>query len=409
MDRRRFLKNGSMGTLLSLVGPTVASASRPTDETVSCAVIGFGPWGRDIAAAIEDIPEMSLSAICDDYPIMLRRAQRAHPDTVRHADCRAVLDDPTIQAVFVATPTHLHRQIVIDALAAGKHVYCEAPMAASIDDARAIAQAALAVPGQIFQVGLHLRTEPQYRSVFGFIRSGALGKPLYGKAQWHNKDSWRRPTSDASRQKAQDWRLDPEVTLGMIGELGLQQLDGANWVFGGYPTAVTGFSSTLFWNDGRSVPDTVQAVFEYEGGQRLLWDATLASSFDSAYELFYGSDSTIMMRDQKAWMFKEVDAPMLGWEVYARRDRFYRETGIALLANATKLDAIGQDPTADDPNRKSPLWHALKAFADNVFFGPFPPVADAHLGFATTVLAVASRDAVRQGGRVAIDPASYLL
>lgn len=411
MDRRRFLKKGSMGTLLSIVGPSVAGAElreARTDEPLRCAVIGFGPQGRDIAAAIEDIPEMALEAICDDYPIMLRRAQRSNPDTKRVPDYRAVLDDPAVQAVFIATPTHLHRHVAIDALAAGKHVYCEAPMAATVDDARAMAEAAASSPDQVFQVGLHLRTEPQYRSVFGFIRSGALGKPLYGKAQWHAKDSWRRPTSDPARQKAMDWRLDPELSLGMVGELGLQQIDGSNWVFAGFPTAVHGFSSRLFWNDGRTVPDTVQTVFEYEGGQRLMWDATLASSFDSAYELYYGSDATIMLREQKAWMFKEVDAPQLGWEVYARRDRFYKETGIALLANATKLDAIGTDPTADDPNQKSPLWHALKAFADNYFFGPFPPVADANLGFATTVLAVAARDAVRTGNRVTIEPSEYL-
>jgi len=417
MDRRRFLYN-SIGTLIGLAGSgdALRAAAAPArvrrldaDEQVACALVGFGEWGREIAIQVEDVPELRLAAICDEYPVMLRRAERSHPDAARHDSVDAVLDDPAIQAVLVATPTHRHREIVEKALAAGKHVYCEAPMAASVEDARAIAQAAAAAPGQIFQVGLHLRTEPQYRSVFQFIRSGALGRSVMGRAQWHAKESWRRASPDPERQAAQNWRLDPAVSLGLVGETGTQQLDAANWVFGDYPIAVTGFGATLFWEDGRSMPDTVQAVFEYPGGQRMLWNGTLVSSFDAAHEVFYGSDSTIMLRDQKAWMFKEVDAPMLGWEVYARKDKFYKETGIALIANATKLEALGQDPTADDPNQKSPLWHALKAFADNFFFGPYPPVADHALGFATTVLAVRARQAVEEQRRIEIDPAEYLL
>jgi predicted dehydrogenase len=418
MDRRRFLQRSSLGTLIGLAGAgdllhgaragARRQGTRP-DEQLACAVVGFGEWGRQVALEVEDVPELRLAAVCDEYPVMLRRAQRAHPDAARHASVDAVLDDPAIPAVLVATPTHRHLEVVRKALAAGKHVYCEAPMAASIEDARAIAEAAAGAQGQIFQVGLHLRTEPQYRSVFQFIRSGALGRAAMGRAQWHAKESWRRASPDPERQRAQNWRLDPEISLGLVGETGMQQMDAANWVFGDYPVAVTGFGSTLYWTDGRDLPDTVQAVFEYPGGQRMLWNGTLVSSFDSAHEVFYGSDSTIMLRDQKAWMFKEVDAPMLGWEVYARKDKFYRETGIALIANATKLEAQGLDPAADDPNRKSPLWHALKAFADNYFFGPYPPVADHVLGYANTVLAVRARQAVAGQRRVVIDPAEYVL
>jgi predicted dehydrogenase len=398
------------------VGGAIRIAAEPTpmrttrvDETVRVAIVGFGPWGRFMAEAVDDLPEMTLVAICDSYAPMLRRAARSFPDANRHADYAEVLDNPEIDAILVATPTHLHRRVVVDALAAGKHVYCEAPMAHSVEDARAIAEAAGASPDRIFQVGLHLRTEPQYRSVFQFARSGAMGDPLMARLQWHRKQSWRRASPSRERERAQNWRLDADVSLGLVGEAGLQQLDAATWLLGDLPEFVTGFGSTLLWNDGRTVPDTVQAVFGFPGGKNLMFDATLASSFDAAYEMFYGSSSTIMLRDQKAWMFKEVDAPMLGWEVYARKDKFYKETGVALVANATKLDALGQDPTADDPNLKSPLWHGLKAFADNFFFGPYPSIADQHLGFAMTVLAVAAKDAIATGQRVDLSPADYLV
>ncbi|MFT5517117.1 MAG: putative dehydrogenase [Rhodothermales bacterium] len=419
MDRRHFLKKGSMGSLLGLAGmrdvyriaqeaPAIFRLP-PADEVVRCAIIGFGQWGREMAETLEDLPEMQVSAICDTYAPMLRRAQRAHPDASRHEDYTEVLGNAEIDAVLIATPTHLHKQVVLDALAAGKHVYCEAPMAHSVADAREIGKAADAASDQIFQVGLHLRTEPQYRSVFQFIRSGAIGDSVMSRTQWHRKESWRQASPNGQRARDLNWRLEADKSLGLVGELGLQQLDVASWLMGAYPTSVTGFGSTLLWNDGRDVPDTVQAIFGFPGGKNLMFDASLASSFDSDYETFYGTNSTIMFRDQKAWMFKEVDAPMLGWEVYARRDKFYKETGVALVANATKLDSLGLDPTADDPNLKSPLWHGMKSFADNFFYGPYPAIADHNLGFAMTVLADAAKRAIASGQRVELTEADYQL
>jgi len=131
------------------------------------------------------------------------------------------------------------------------------------------------------------------------------------------------------------------------------------------PVSVTGFGSIIQWNDGRDVADTVQTIVEYPGGVRLIFHATLANSFDSDYEMYYGSDAAVMLRENKAWMFKEVDSPLLGWEVYARKDVFYRETGIALVANATKLVAQGEKPVEEAPFTNTPLFYALEAFLTN--------------------------------------------
>ncbi len=405
-----------MGTLAGVLAagqriPAEAAAlsSSFKDEPFPCAVIGFGEWGREIAAAIDDIEELELSVICDNFPLMLRRAQRAHPQAARVGDYREVLDNPDISAVFIATATHDHKEVVLDALQAGKHVYCEAPLANNIDDAREIARAGMAATDQVFQTGMLYRTEPQYRSVFGFIRSGAIGRPAMSRSQWHQKTSWRRSSSSAERARALNWRLDKDLSLGLIGEIGIQQIDVTSWVLGQRPKAVSGFGGIMFWDDGRTVKDTIQAIIEYPGGENMMYDATLVSGFDAAYDLLFGNDATIILRDEKAWMFKEVDAPMLGWEVYARKDKFYKETGIALLANATQLDALGQDPAEDDPNAKPPIWHALKAFADNLIYGPFPAVSDAQLGYESTVVAIKANEAVQNNTRVEIPNELYTL
>ena len=410
ISRRDFLKTSSLGTLAGVLPSEMvlivpeSNDSRPAiTESINCAVIGYGLWGREISATLLRLQEANLLAVCDNYPVMLKRAERSIPDISTHTDYREILGRTDIPAVFIATPTHLHRQIVVDALQAGKHVYCEAPLAASVDDARQIATAARDHEGQIFQGGLLYRTEPQYRSVYGFIRSGALGKAIMARAQWHTRESWRRLSPDSARTRALNWRLDPVISPGLMGEVGIQQYDTAMWIFGGLPSAVSGFGGVYYWED-RDVPDTAQTVMEFPTGERMIYDATIVSSFDAMYDTFYGSDSTIILRDGKAWMFKEVDAPMLGWEVYARKDKFYKETGIALLANATKLDALGQNATDDDPDAETPLFHALKAFMDNYFFGPYEPVMNFQKSFDATVVALKANEAVVSNARIEFQP-----
>ena len=98
-----------------------------------------------------------------------------------------------------------------------------------------------------------------------------------------------------------------------------------------------------------------------------IYDATLANSFDGEYEMLYGSDAAVMMRESRAWMFKEVDSPLLGWEVYAAKLKVFNETGIALVAGASKpppVDKQGQ-PLVPDPLTTTPLFYALSNFLLN--------------------------------------------
>ena len=418
VPRREFLRQGSIAPLAAFMGAVAIPVAprrtgRPTHSRqlgaaqATCGLIGYGEWGREIAAALGRIENAQLAAVADSFPTMLERARRATPAAAAHADYRALLEDTAIQAVFVATPTHQHREIVEAALQAGKHVYCEAPLAHTVADARAIADAAKAASSLVFQAGLPYRTEPQHRGVFQFIRSGAIGRASGARAQWHRKMSWRRASATPAREKELNWRLDRAVSTGLVGEVGIHQLDAAAWIFTGLPVAVSGQGQVMQWRDGREVADTVQAIFEYADGMRLTWHGSLANSFDGEYSLYYGRDGTVMMRDAKGWLFKEVDAPLLGWEVYARKDRFYREEGVALVADATKLAAQGIDPTKDDPNVESPLFYALEEFIDNVLNGPFPPAAGYKQGYDATVLALRANEAVAGNTRVELDPALF--
>jgi predicted dehydrogenase len=377
VTRRDFVKTSSFAAAFAMfnAGPLLAQNAKPeapgivpAGPPVKCAVIGVGVWGRKILDTLAPLPKAEVIAICDRYesPAFQRRIKEAAPKAEVYTDYKKVLENKDVQSVIVATPTHQHKEIVLAALKAGKHVYCEAPLANTIDDAREIARAARDATKSYFQAGLNLRSDPQRKFLLPFVRIGATGQNIKTRAQWHKKTNWRRPAPNPEREKELNWRLHKESSTGLVGEEGSQQIDVMHWFLNKRPVAVTGFGGILFWQDGREVEDTAQAVFQYADGTTFNYEACIATSFDSDYEILYGSDAAIMLRGSRAWLFKEADSPLLGWEVYARKEQFFNETGIALVANATKSTKTEQSKGQNEQAYTDPPIHfAMESFLAN--------------------------------------------
>jgi predicted dehydrogenase len=415
LSRRDLLRQASAFTLVMALqaeelraepGPAPA----PTGPPVTVGVIGLGPQGRELLTSLSRLPGVPIGGICDSYAPAMKRAAEIAPKASQYLDYRKLLDDKSVQAVVIATPSHQHRQIVLDALQAGKHVYCEAPLAVTVEDCQAIARAGTGSK-QVFQAGLQWRSDMQHHHALKFVRTGVLNKVAQARAQWHRKDSWRRPAPTTERERAVNWRLFNESSAGLLGEVGIHQIDIVSWFLKLLPTAVSGFGSTLVWQDGREVADTVQCLFEYPGGIHLVYDATLGNSFDGAYELLMGSDSALLTRGDRAWMFKEADSPLLGWEVYARKDKFGDETGIALVANATQLLAQGKTPgqekETNDPT-KTPFYAALEEFVTAIRQNKKPESGPLE-GLQAAVVAIKANDAVKNGTKVTFQPEWFTL
>jgi len=415
-NRRQFLQSGSMATLMAMMaGMEIRAAEKPKADAkaaddekpgppVKCAVIGLGAWGRDIVKSLVRLPNAPVAALCDTYPAFLRRGAQDAPKAEAVEDYRKVLDNKEVQAVLVATPTHQHREIVLAALQAGKHVYCEAPLAQKVEEAKVIALAAQAAGKQIFQCGLLLRSSPIHNHVVEFVRTGAIGKPVLVRAQYHKKTSWRSISPNPEREQALNWRLRKETSPGLIGEIGVHPVDVAVWFHKALPVAVNGFGKIIKWQDGRDVADTVEAVFEFPNGFKMIYDATLASSFEGSYEVHYGTDGTIVIRDSRAWLIKETDAPLLGWEVYARKEDFQpsKDAGISLVANASKLLAQGIDPADAPADSDSPLYYTMKDFIANINHAK-APANGAEAGFAATALALKANAAIAGNQKLALE------
>ena len=406
IDRRDFLKGAGAGLMVLLTeGESLAAGliqeSAPVGPPVRFGLVGVGQWGREILSTLSRLPSAQITAICDTYEPYLKKGQEIAPKAATLADYRKLLESPEVEAVVIATPSHVHKEIALAALQAGKHVYCEAPLATTIEDARAIALAGEQAVKLKFQAGLQGRSNALYQHVSQFVRTGVLGTPAQVVAQWNKKQSWRRVAPTPECEQELNWRLSRKTSAGLLGEVGIHQLDLVNWYLNGLPVAVTGFGALTTWDDGRDVPDTVQCILEYPKNVRTIFSSTLASSFSDAYTLFQGSNSTLMMREKRGWMVKEADSPLLGWEVYARKETIHNETGISMIADATKLIEAGKEPGKDGPLEptQDALFRALENFARHIREGTKPACGPLE-GYRAAVVVIKANEAILSGTRI---------
>jgi predicted dehydrogenase len=404
LNRRDFIKNtASVGSLMLMMGgvPIYADEAPKQAETdfstedppVNCAVIGCGTRGREIIQTLSLLPGTSkkdgtpnplnapVVAICDNYKPALNKVKDLAPKAQQYDDYHKLLEQKDIVCVVIATPSHLHKDIAIAALQAGKHVYCEAPLASSVADALAIAKAAKAADKLNFQSGLQMRSDPGKKFVLDFLHTGAVGTPVMARSQWHKRTPWRQAGRTPERDKEVNWRLYSETSAGLAGEIGVHQYDLVTWMLGKRPLAVTGFGAILDpkiqdSGDDRDVADTIQTIIEYPRKVNAMFDCTLCNSFDGEYDMIYGTGAAILFRPEsigqnytpaKAWLFEEVDSQVFGWEVYAAKEQFYKEVGITLSAGASH-STHGKKVVEESPYQESTLHYALKAFVHNSLF-----------------------------------------
>jgi myo-inositol 2-dehydrogenase/D-chiro-inositol 1-dehydrogenase len=177
-------------------------------------LVGYGAWGRVHAGVIARIPELTLaSVVCGDDE-SARAAGELAGVTV-HRDYDALLRDPTIDLIDIATPNHLHADMTLAALDAGKHVLLEKPMATTLADARRVVEAAERSDRYV-GVGLQLHVSRQWGRVRDLIAEGAIGRPRSA-----NSLLFRRPF----RGGVADWRFNSEQVGSWILEEAVHYID----------------------------------------------------------------------------------------------------------------------------------------------------------------------------------------
>ncbi len=400
IDRRSFMKRTGGGIAALSLAELALAAPPQTDTPIRIGMIGVGRQGRAILAELQKLDAATVTHICDSDERRLNAGVRRAPEAKPIADYRALLDNGAIDAVVIATPTHLHRAIAIDAIAAGKHAYCEAPLAGTIEDCKAITEAARGAQS-VFQVGLQARSNPVYQLARTFFLSDSVRDLVCLRAQRHRKTTWRTPGGSPEREKRLNWRLDPEVSIGLAGEWGTHQFDVFHWYLDRYPVRVRGGGGVRLHRDGRTIHDTIACDLEFADGAILQYQATLANSYDGRYEVLYGSNAAIKLGWSHGWMFKEADAPTQGWEVYANRQQFHNDEGITLIADATQLASQGKLKEGVGLPQPS-LYYGLEDFVRSIIEGS-PPTCPADEGMRASVIGILTNQAILEGRTLEVD------
>ena len=267
-------------------------------QKMTFAVAGYGAWGRFHARSIADAADGRLGAIAAPSEANAKAAMSDFPDAAVHRNWEALIEDPAIEAIAVATPNHLHAPIAIAALEAGKHVLLEKPMANTLADCNRIVAAARAAKAQL-SVGLQCRLSPQWGRIRTLIDEGAIGRP-----QHVHVSLFRHPY----RQGSAGWRYDKARVGSWILEEPVHFFDLALWylVRSGRPIKVqalgagqSGMQPTIsvlmqFPDGATAGVNQILAGFEHhqivevvgdKGAARATWSAATARSLESATTL----------------------------------------------------------------------------------------------------------------------------
>jgi len=137
-------------------------------------LIGYGYWGPNLLRNYMELPTADVRWVCDPLADRLEKATARYPTVKTTTDVRVVLDDPEVDAVLIATPIGTHYALTMEALAAGKHVFVEKPMATSVEECDQMCEAAES-RGLTLMVGHTFVYSPPVRAVKGILDSGELG------------------------------------------------------------------------------------------------------------------------------------------------------------------------------------------------------------------------------------------
>jgi len=253
-----------------ILGSAIAAHSafgQGTAARIPTAMIGTGNRGSYVLKGVLADPNAKVVAVCDIKPDRLDAAATAaakdNPST--YTDWKKVIDRKDIEAVFIATPPHLHSQMAVAALQAGKHVYCEKPIGVTPEQVRDLVKAAKASK-KVFIAGQQMRTQKQLGEAVAKIRQGAIGDVIMVKAQRHASADLSHTGSSA------DWYFDVEKSGGYLIEQSVHNLDACNWVIGAHPIRASGFGGILLHkNDppGRTIFDCGVISFDYSNGAKM--------------------------------------------------------------------------------------------------------------------------------------------
>jgi predicted dehydrogenase len=326
------------------------------NDRIQIGMIGAGARAHELIQGLVSMPGVEVVALVDAYRGRIERAiERTKGRAKAYPSYPDLLAQKSIDAVVVATPDHWHRQIALDALRAGKDVYCEKPLTYRSSEGPEIV-AAVRASGRIFQVGSDGMSSPLQVRAREMIQSGKLGKVTIVRAAYNRNTAsgaWIYPIPpDASPQTVDwemflgpapkrpfslerffRWRCYEDYSGGIATDLFVHLLTTIHFLMDAKaPSSVMAMGQLYRRKESREVPDTLNAVLEYPEG----FVVNLSSTFNNqtgneAGFQFLGTEGGLALGGN-LYFYPEVAVEDNRWIVdswpRALADAYYRDPKI---------------------------------------------------------------------------------
>jgi predicted dehydrogenase len=351
MNRRDFMRRtgitATAGTVALRSGGKVLWESSPSQASVSpsdkvrLGVIGMGARALQDTYSFRITPGVELVVACDVYRDRLIRAKELFGEKLETAaDYRKILERKDIDVVLIAVPDHWHKKMIIDAMDAGKDVYCEKPMTYTIEDGSEIIEAEKRT-GRILQIGSQWVNSPLAELAKKWIDEGRCGQITLVKA-WENRNTpsgaWFYPIAPDGNEETIDWKswLGPapqrpfdarryfrwrcywDYSGGLQTDLVVHHLNTLHFLMNEtYPRSAITYGGSYRWKKiypETEVPDVVQTLFEYPNFTYNV-SLTLNSSIQGFGAYFMGTMGTIQVSEVGLSFYTDSPFDDSGWVV----------------------------------------------------------------------------------------------
>jgi predicted dehydrogenase len=327
LNRRSFLKVASAASAVTMAAGKIqalvsaqAEPSRPisANDHIQIGLIGAGGQGQGDTATAIQVPGVRLVAVADCYDGRLEHSKEIWGrELFTTRDYNEILARKDIDAVIIATPDHWHKQAAIDAMKAGKDVYCEKPMIYLYADGPEMIETARST-GRILQIGSQRVSSVVYAKAKELLASGAIGQLNMVTAHWDRNSAigawdysippdaspetcdWPRflgtaPKISFNSEHFFQWRKWKAYGSGVAGDLFVHLFSGTHFITGSNgPTRGMATGGLRFWKDGRDVPDVMLGLFDYREGFNLSLRVNFVDGGEESEGLiFTGSEGTM--------------------------------------------------------------------------------------------------------------------
>jgi len=430
VTRREFLEHSIAGATMAGIGlgaPAVLSSASP-NEKITMGVIGAGIRGLENMQSILNVGG-KVAVVCDLYDGHFRRAQEIQPNTPTTRDYREVLDRKDIDAVMIATADHWHAPIALEAMKAGKDVYCEKPMTHTIPEALEMVKVSKQT-GRLVQVGSQSLSMTSTQKARELVQSGQVGNVFMAQCSIYRPSAigaWRYPVPPDASPQTVDWErylgnapkrpFDAarffqfrnwwDYGTGVAGDEYVHLLSRVHFVLGvQFPLNAAAYGGIYKWTGDRDVPDIHNTLYDYGKFQAQV-SANLVSNWDPGEIVrFYGDKGTVELTEWSANILpynpvEDYGYPLSSWPKDLK-DQFIQQHKDDPLADVGTAGKQPKRPRASYPQRAEGTEDHFRNFFECIKSRQ-QPLEHVEFGCGTAVACHMANISYREKKRVAWD------